>query len=83
MTQAPALTTQMLEWLDEQPRSYAETLDAAFATNRDPFTGHAPEAPYEALFSRIVNLVPAPLGLGAAWWLVTRLPLRRWQERST
>jgi hypothetical protein len=25
----------------------------------------------------------APLGLGAAWWLVTRLPLRRWQERST
>ena len=41
-------------------------LDAAFATNRDPFTGHAPEAPYEALFSRIVNLVPAPLGLGAA-----------------
>ena len=28
MTHAPALTTQMLEWLDEQPRSYAETLDA-------------------------------------------------------
>jgi hypothetical protein len=28
MTQAPALTTQMLEWLEEQPRSYAETLDA-------------------------------------------------------
>ena len=28
MTQAPALTTQMLEWLDEQPRSYTETLDA-------------------------------------------------------
>ena len=28
MTQAPALTTQMLEWLDERPRSYAETLDA-------------------------------------------------------
>ena len=26
MTQA--LTTQMLEWLDEQPRSYTETLDA-------------------------------------------------------
>lgn len=25
----------------------------------------------------------APLGLGAAWWLVARLPLRRWQERST
>ena len=28
MPQAPALTTQMLAWLDEQPRSYAETLDA-------------------------------------------------------
>ncbi len=28
MTQAPALTTQMLEWLDEQPRSYTETLEA-------------------------------------------------------
>ena len=28
MTQAQALTTQMLEWLDEQPRSYSETLDA-------------------------------------------------------
>jgi len=28
MTQAPALTTQMLEWLDAKPRTYAETLDA-------------------------------------------------------
>jgi len=28
MTQAPALTTQMLEWLEERPRSYAETIDA-------------------------------------------------------
>ena len=28
VTQAPALTTQMLEWLDKEPRSYAETLDA-------------------------------------------------------
>ena len=25
---ALALTTQMLEWLDEEPRSYAETLEA-------------------------------------------------------
>lgn len=25
----------------------------------------------------------APLGLGAAWWLATRHPVRRWQERST
>jgi len=28
MTQAPALTTQMLEWLAKQPRTYAETLEA-------------------------------------------------------
>ena len=41
-------------------------LDAAFQRNRDPLTGHRPEAEYEALFSRIVNLVPAPLGLGEA-----------------
>jgi hypothetical protein len=28
MTQTSALTTQMLEWLDAEPRSYTETLDA-------------------------------------------------------
>jgi hypothetical protein len=28
MTQTSALTAQMLEWLDQEPRSYAETLDA-------------------------------------------------------
>ena len=38
-------------------------LDAAFAQNRDPLTGHAPSDAYRALFSRIVRLVPAPLGL--------------------
>jgi len=41
-------------------------LDAAFAANRDPLTGHEPEDDYRALFSRIVNALPAPLGLGAA-----------------
>ncbi len=41
-------------------------IDAAFSTNRDPLTGHAPEAEYDALFTRIVNIVPAPIGLGAA-----------------
>jgi hemerythrin-like domain-containing protein len=40
-------------------------IDDAFARNRDPLTGHAPEAEYRALFSRIVNLAPAPIGLGA------------------
>ncbi|TDP62282.1 hemerythrin domain-containing protein [Roseateles toxinivorans] len=38
-------------------------LDEAFAANRDPLTGHQPEAEYRALFTRIVNAVPAPIGL--------------------
>jgi hemerythrin-like domain-containing protein len=41
-------------------------LDAAFAANRDPLAGHEPEDDYRALFTRIVNAVPAPLGLGPA-----------------
>ncbi len=41
-------------------------LDAAFGANRDPLIGHAPEADYAALFSRIVGMVPAPVGLGKA-----------------
>ena len=40
-------------------------LDDAFAANRDPLTGHAPEPDYRALFTRIVGLVPAPIGLGS------------------
>jgi hemerythrin-like domain-containing protein len=44
-------------------RDWAE-LDEAFAANRDPLTGHVPEDDYRALFTRIVNLVPAPIGLG-------------------
>lgn len=41
-------------------------LDDAFARNRDPLTGHNPDSAYNALFTRIVNHVPAPLGLGPA-----------------
>jgi hemerythrin-like domain-containing protein len=48
-----------------KPADWAE-LDEAFAQNRDPLTGCDPEAEYEALFKRIVNLVPAPIGLGPA-----------------
>ncbi|HTP75102.1 MAG TPA: hemerythrin domain-containing protein [Burkholderiaceae bacterium] len=48
-----ALTAQ--DWRD---------LDEAFAANRDALTGAEPEAEYAQLFTRIVNLVPAPLGLG-------------------
>jgi hemerythrin-like domain-containing protein len=39
-------------------------LDEAFLANRDPLTGHEPAPDYRALFTRIVNLVPAPIGLG-------------------
>ena len=39
-------------------------LDEAFAANRDPLTGHEPQEDYRALYTRIVNLVPAPIGLG-------------------
>jgi len=39
-------------------------LDEAFTANRDPLTGHEPESDYRALFTRIVNLVPAPFGFG-------------------
>jgi len=41
-------------------------LDAAFLQNRDPLTGHPPEDEYRGLFSRIVGMVPAPIGLGPA-----------------
>lgn len=39
-------------------------LDEAFAQNRDPLTGHVADLEYAALFTRIVNIVPAPIGLG-------------------
>jgi hemerythrin-like domain-containing protein len=39
-------------------------LDEAFEANRDPLTGHEPDVDYRALFTRIVNAVPAPIGLG-------------------
>ena len=40
-------------------------LDEAFSANRDPLTGFEPDEAYRQLFTRIVNAVPAPLGLGA------------------
>lgn len=40
-------------------------LDAAFAENADPLTGHYPPAQrFEKLFSMIVTRVPSPIGLG-------------------
>ncbi len=54
--------------LAEQALSAADwaELDEAFAANRDPLTGHEPDDEYRELFTRIVNLVPAPYGLGEA-----------------
>ena len=42
-----------------------QDLDEAFSANRDPLTGCEPEPDYGALFTRIVNAVPAPIGLGS------------------
>lgn len=39
-------------------------VDRAFAENPDPLLGHSPAKEYEALFTHIVHLVPAPIGLG-------------------
>jgi len=44
-------------------RDWAD-LDEAFLANADPLTGHEPSPDYAALFTRIVNAVPAPIGLG-------------------
>lgn len=46
------------------PQDWAD-IEAAFATHRDPLSGASPETRHDQLFSRIVMLVPAPLGLGA------------------
>jgi hemerythrin-like domain-containing protein len=45
------------------PEDWRE-LDEAFLENRDGLAGAKPEADYASLFTRIVNLVPAPIGLG-------------------
>lgn len=40
------------------------SLDAAFAANRDPLTGHEAADEYRPLFQQILNRAPAPVGLG-------------------
>ncbi len=47
------------------PEDWVE-LDAAFATHKDPLTGHEAEPEYRPLFQKILNTAPAPIGLGAA-----------------
>ncbi|MES2717921.1 MAG: hemerythrin domain-containing protein [Pseudomonadota bacterium] len=39
-------------------------LDAAFAANRDPLTGHPADGVFQPLFSKILMQAPAPIGLG-------------------
>jgi hemerythrin-like domain-containing protein len=39
-------------------------LDAAFAANRDPLTGHPASDEFKPLFHKIVMTAPAPIGLG-------------------
>ena len=41
-------------------------IDAAFAANQDPIRG-VQEKDFQALFSRIAHLAPAPIGLGDPW----------------
>lgn len=49
------LTAEDWEWVDD-----------AFAGNQDPIAGLR-EQDFERLFSRIVSLAPAPIGLGEPW----------------
>lgn len=39
-------------------------LDAAFAANQDPLTGHPANAVFQPLFNKILLKAPAPIGLG-------------------
>ena len=55
--------------LPEAERCFSEqdwlALDAAFAENADPLTGHYPPVQaFEKLFSMIVTRAPSPIGLG-------------------
>ena len=39
-------------------------VNAAFEEHRDPLTGHKPSEEYQALFEKILERAPAPIGLG-------------------
>ncbi|MDA8107356.1 MAG: hemerythrin domain-containing protein [Betaproteobacteria bacterium] len=42
-------------------------IDAAFAENVDPLSDLEPEGEFAKLYTRIVTLAPAPIGLGESW----------------
>jgi len=64
------MATEENELLPAARRCFNEAdwadLDAAFAANRDPLTGHEPEEGYRPLFHKILMNAPAPIGLGPA-----------------
>ena len=41
-----------------------KSIDAAFSSNQDPLVGTGTQKEFRELFRRIVNLMPAPMGLG-------------------
>lgn len=43
-----------------------ELIDAAFKSNNDPLVGVERQQEFRELFRRVVNLMPAPMGLGPA-----------------
>ncbi len=43
-----------------------QVVDAAFATNQDPLAGTTEREAFDKLFALIVNITPAPIGLGPA-----------------
>lgn len=43
-----------------------ELIDAAFQSNNDPLVGVERQQEFRELFRRVVNLMPAPMGLGPA-----------------
>ena len=64
------MATEEQQLLPAARRSFAPAdwveMDAAFAANRDPLTGHEASADCAPVFRKLLNTVPAPIGLGAA-----------------
>jgi len=44
-----------------------EAIDAAFGENQDPMFGDQWDSEFSVLFAKLVNSLPAPVGLGEAW----------------
>jgi len=44
-----------------------EEIDAAFGENQDPMFGEKWDSDFSALLNKLINTLPAPLGLGDVW----------------